>query len=402
MPLSTLIRTALGSLVANKLRSFLAMLGIIIGVMSVITMLALGAGAQQQVMARFTQMGNNLLFVRPGQRGFGGVNTGLKQDLTVKDARALLKEVPELVQVSPVARGNAQVKYLENNQRTTVMGVAVTYFPMRAFELEEGRFFTEQEVEGQSPVAVVGSEVALQLFGAASPVNHSLKVNGLNFRVVGLLKSKGDQGWSNPDDMVAVPYTTAMNRLFGLDNADEITLQVAEGADAFMVTEKAAAVLRRLHRIGEGEEDDFNVRNMTEIIEATSAATKTFSMLLGGIAGISLVVGGIGIMNIMLVSVTERTREIGIRKAIGAKDRDVLAQFLIEAMVMSASGGLLGAGGALALSRLGEKFAGYPMVVQPGSMALALGFSCGVGVVFGFYPAWRASLMNPIEALRYE
>ncbi len=402
MPLSALIATALGSLASNKLRSFLAMLGIIIGVGSVISMLALGTGAQKQVMERFESMGSNLLFVRPGQRGSRGRTTGRSETLTVKDAEALLEEVPMLAQVSPVSRGNVQVKYMDKNVRTNVMGTAVTYFPMRAYDLEKGRAFTEIEVERNARVAVIGSQTAEELFATEDPIGKVMKVNGQNFAVVGLLKTKGDQGWFNPDDVLMTPYTTAMNKLLGSDHLDEIDVQIKGGTDHAAAEEAIAAVLRRRHKIRPGEEDDFNVRNMAEWVEASSDAAKTFSFLLGGIAGISLLVGGIGIMNIMLVSVTERTREIGVRKAIGAKDRDVLAQFLIEAVVMSATGGLLGVAMGVGFAKLVPDMAGFKPVVETASAVLALGFAGGVGVVFGFYPAWRASLLNPIDALRYE
>jgi putative ABC transport system permease protein len=338
----TIVKVALKSLSANKLRSFLAMLGIIIGVGSVISMLALGTGAQKQVMERISQMGTNLLVVRPGQRGSRGAQTGTQRNLVPDDAMAILSEVSGVSQVAPVVSAGAQLKHFNRNARTIVIGSTMTYFPIRNFEIEHGRAFTESESETMARVAVIGPVTVENLFGAGEPVGQTIKINGINFRVIGILKSKGDQGWFNPDDQAIIPYTTAMKQLFGLDHLREIDIQVADGVDTGKVKEATSALLRRRHRLQADAADDFYIRSQAEMVEMASSVTRTFTILLGGIAGISLLVGGIGIMNIMLVTVTERTREIGVRKAIGARDRDILRQFLLETLILSGLGGLFG------------------------------------------------------------
>jgi len=251
-------------------------------------------------------------------------------------------------------------------------------------------------------VAVLGPTTANDLFGDASPLGETVKIKGINFTVVGVLKAKGDQGWSNPDDQAILPLSTAMKQLLGLTYLNEIDIQADEGADLTRVQEDATAVIRRRHRTAAGTPEDFNVRNQAEILETASSVSQTFTVLLGGIASISLLVGGIGIMNIMLVTVTERTREIGIRKAIGAKDRDILRQFLVEAILMSGLGGLLGVGAGVGVAGIIARFSQFTTAVEPSSIILALSFSAAVGIFFGYYPAWRAAMLNPIEALRYE
>jgi putative ABC transport system permease protein len=396
-----IIKSSLRSLAANKLRSILAMLGVIIGVGAVISMLALGAGAQKAVMDRFSAMGTNLLVVRPGQRGTGGVMSGTQQNLTLEDAQAILA-VKGVGQVVPVVGGNAQVKYLSKNTRTSVLGVAVTYFPVRSFEVQFGKPFTEGDTDRMARVAVIGPVTADNLFGVQEPVGQTVKLNGINFLVVGVLKSKGDQGYFNPDDQVLVPYTTAMKQLFGVEYLREIDIAAAEGSDLNKVQEDVAALIRKRHKVQAGLPDDVNIRNQAEILDAAAGAGQTFTVLLAGIAGISLLVGGIGIMNIMLVTVTERTREIGIRKAIGARDRDILRQFLLEAMIMSGVGGLLGVALGVGGAKLLPMFTQFTTLVQWPSVVLAMGFSAGVGIFFGYYPATRAARLDPIEALRYE
>jgi putative ABC transport system permease protein len=398
----TIIKVALKSLVANKLRTLLAMLGIIIGVGAVISMLGMGAGAQKQVLERISQMGTNLLIIRPAQRGSMGVMSGTQQNLTVEDAEALLREIPSIRQVAPVVSGNAQVKYFNKNARVSTVGTSVTYFPVRNFEVEKGRSFTEGEVENMSRVAVIGPTTAETLFETDNPLGKIIKINNINFRVEGVLKSKGDQGWFNPDDQVLIPYTTAMKQLFGQDYLREIDVQAKTGADLTQVQEEVTAVLRRRHRILPGAPDDFSIRNQADIIDTASEVSKTFTVLLGSIASISLLVGGIGIMNIMLVTVTERTREIGVRKAIGAKDRDILRQFLLEAMLMTGLGGVLGVGVGIGAAKLIGALTQFSTEVNMSSIILALVFSAGVGIFFGYYPARRAAQLDPIEALRYE
>ncbi len=398
----TIIKVSIKSLFANKLRSFLAMLGIIIGAGAVIAMLALGEGAQRQVLERISMMGTNLLIVRPGQRGSRGVISGTQQNLTLEDAQAILNEVPSIKQLAPVVRGSAQFKYYNKNSNSNVIGTSITYLPARNFQIGTGRAFTEVEVERMARVALLGAVTAENLFGEDDPLGETVKINGINFKIVGVLKTKGDRGWYNPDDQAIIPYTTAMKQLFGLDHLREISVQVADGGDMDGVMKAISRLLRRRHRIQPGLPDDFYIRNYAEIQETYSNVSKTFTVLLGGIASISLLVGGIGIMNIMLVTVTERTREIGVRKAIGAKDRDILRQFLIEAVILSVLGGLIGVvvgtGAAKIMDRLGQ----FTPVIELSSILLALSFTAAVGIFFGYYPARRAAMLDPIEALRYE
>lgn len=401
MLLWVIIKVSLRSLLANKLRSFLAMLGIIIGVSSVITMLAVGAGAQKQVLGQISSMGTDLLVIRPGQRGMGGVSTGTQQTLKIEDAEAIL-DVKSVKAVAPVVGGNIQVKYMNKNSRTTLLGTSLTYFGMRSFEVEKGRRFTDDEAESLSRVLIIGSTTAENLFGTEDAINQTIKVNGVNFTVVGVLKSKGDQGFFNPDDQAIMPYKTAMKQLLGIDFLREVDIQADEGADLTKLQKTITTLLRKRHRIQEEEPEDFNIRNQAEALETASNISNIFTLLLGGIAGISLLVGGIGIMNIMLVTVTERTKEIGIRKAIGAKEKDILRQFLIEAIVMTSSGGFIGILIGIGLSNLITLIAKFPTIVSVSSIIVSVSFSIAVGVFFGYYPAKRAAKLDPIEALRYE
>ncbi|MCX7703121.1 MAG: ABC transporter permease [Planctomycetota bacterium] len=398
----TLLKVALKGLLANKLRSFLAMLGIIIGVAAVISMLALGAGAQQQVVERISSMGTNLLVVHPSWHRRMGVVLGTRQNLTLSDAEAILSSVKDVKGVAPVVRGSAQLKYYNKNTRSSVIGTATTYFPLRNYEIERGRSFTEGEVERSSAVAVLGSVTAENLFGVNEPIGEVIKINNLNFRVIGVLKPKGETGPFSPDDMVVIPYTSAMKRLFGMDYLNEINIQATSNSALNTVQEEVTSLLRKRHKTPEGQEDDFRVFNQAELLETMSDVTRTFTILLGSIAGISMLVGGIGIMNIMLVTVTERTREIGIRKAIGAKNRDIMRQFLIESCLMSGLGGALGVAAGVGGSKIVEKALEFPTSVEITSILLALSFAVAVGIFFGYYPAQRAALLDPIEALRYE
>ncbi len=402
MLLWTIIKVALASLYANKLRSFLAMLGIIIGVGAVISMLALGAGAQQKVMDRVTAMGTNLLVVRPGGHRRHGVRSGSRESLTLADAQAILEEVEGVYAVAPLVQGRAQVKYFNENTNTTITGTAGTYLEIRSFEVEQGRAFTSVEEDRAARVALLGGTTAETLFGEEDPLGEDIRVGRVNFRVIGVLKAKGDQGWFNPDDMVLMPYATAMKRVLGQDHLNEVDVQAAEGADMKAVEESIAALLRARHRLRGEEEDDFYVRNQAEILEMASEVTQTFTILLAGIASISLVVGGIGIMNIMLVTVTERTREIGVRKAIGARDRDILRQFLLEAVLLSGLGGVFGIGLGYGVTRVIMRLTEFIPVIQAHAVLLAIAVSGSVGVAFGYLPARRAARLDPIDALRYE
>jgi len=395
-------KVAMRSLFANKLRSCLAVLGIIIGVAAVIAMLAVAGGANEQVMGRISAMGTNLLVVRPGASQRGGVVSGSRESLKIKDVRRLQEELTGAQYVTPVVQGRAQVKYYNRNSPVTLMGVSDDYFAVRSYEFEHGRPFTENEAAGMARVAVIGPTTAMNLMDQTDAIDAIVKVNGLNFKVIGVTKPKGDQGWFNPDDQIMIPYTTAMKQVLGMDYLNEIDIQGVEGGNLMLLQEEVAEVLRREHRLMPGDDDDFSIRNQAEVVATAQSIGQTFSILFGSVAGISLLVGGIGIMNIMLVTVAERTREIGIRKAIGAKDRDIMRQFLIESILMSALGGVLGIGLGFGIAFLIATFSPLPAAVQTNSIFMSLGFSAAVGIFFGYYPARRAAMLNPIEALRHD
>jgi len=398
----TIVKVGIKSLWANKLRSFLAMLGIIIGVGAVITMLAMGAGARKQILDVFSAMGTNLLIVRPGQSGFRGVATGTVQTLTLADAQAIPGEIPGVLRVAPAVTRAAQVKHLNKNSRTSIVGTSPAYLPIRGFEVERGRSFTEADVEHLGRVALLGPVTADNLFLVEDPVGQNVKIDRMSFKVVGVLKSKGDQGFYNPDDQVFVPYSTAMKQLFGLEFVQEIDIQSEEGADLSKVQAEVTALLRKRHRLRDDADDDFRVQNQAEILQRVSDTSRIITLLLAGIASISLLVGGIGIMNIMLVTVTERTREIGIRKAIGAKERSILLQFLLEAVTISGLGGILGVALGAGGAKIIEKAFTFTTIVELRSIVVSLSFAALVGIFFGWYPAKRASRLDPVEALRYE
>ncbi len=398
----TLVKIACKSLLANSLRTFLAMLGIIIGVGAVISMLALGSGAKAQVMGRVNAMGTNLLVIRPGGESHGGVRSESNEGLKLADADAILRELPQVEAVAPLVMGRAQVKYFNQNINTTITGAPLTYLALRAFEVERGQAFSALEDEHVARVALLGANAAEQLFEDQNPLGETIRIKNVNFKVIGVLKAKGDQGWFNPDDMVVIPLATAMKQILGRDYLSEIDVKVEAGADTATVEERIGALLRTTHRLRPEVENDFHVRNQSELVEMASSFTRTFSLLLGGIASISLIVGGIGIMNIMLVTVTERTREIGVRKAIGAREWDILRQFLLESILISGLGGILGIALGFAVSWILGRFTDFSMLIEGGSIVLALAVSASVGIFFGYYPARRAAKLNPIEALRYE
>ena len=398
----TLIKLACKSLLANSLRTFLAMLGIIIGVGAVISMLALGSGAKAQVMGRVTAMGTNLLVIRPGGESHGGVRSESNTTLTLSDADAILRDLPQVEAVAPLVMGRAQVKYFNQNMNTTIAGAPLTYLSIRSFEVEQGQTFSALEDEHVARVALLGANAAELLFEGQNPINEVIRIKNVNFKVIGVLKAKGDQGWFNPDDMVVIPLATAMKQILGQEYLSEIDVKVSPGVDTVAVEERIGAILRTNHRLRPEAEDNFHVRNQSELVEMATSFTRTFSLLLGGIAGISLIVGGIGIMNIMLVTVTERTREIGIRKAIGAREWDILRQFLLESILISGLGGILGIGLGMAVAWGFGRFTNFTMLIEARSIVLALAVSASVGIFFGYYPAHRAAKLNPIEALRYE
>ena len=405
MLIGEIISVALGALRANKLRSLLTMLGIVIGVAAVIAVVALGAGAQSAVKARISSLGTTLLTVMPGQQRGMGVSYDQSTKLTLADAKALEEKATSLNAVQPEINSRVQVQYLNQNASTSAVGTTANYLEVRKYQLAAGRMFTSQEDEGRQRLVVLGQTVVTNL-GIRSPdaiIGEAVRIKGLQFTVIGVLKSKGQSSpFGDPDDQVLVPITTGRFRLFGTDRLRSISV-LAQSEDK--IPEAMAdvqRVLRRQHRLTSGKADDFQIRSQADFLNTLGETTAVFTYLLSGIAAVSLLVGGIGIMNIMLVSVTERTREIGIRKALGATKANILLQFLIEAVVLCLLGGLIGAavgsGGAAAMS----KFAQWNTQISPSSIVMAFVFSAVVGVLFGVWPARRAAGLDPIVALRYE
>jgi putative ABC transport system permease protein len=399
------IKIAFRALRRNKLRTILTMLGIIIGVGAVIAMVALGKAAKAQVEARIAALGQNVIMVFSGSvnrsgvfSGFGGAGT-----LTVDDATAIRNEVPNVVAVSPEVRSGAQIAAGENNWSAQVMGEDVDYLTIRVWDIAEGAMFTEADVRSAAKVCVLGKTTADKLFLGESPVGQNIRIKNVPVKVLGVLKAKGvSMMGSDQDDTVIVPYTTGMKRFAGVTMLRNINVSAANAGQLADVQNAIADLLRQRHRIQPGRDDDFILRNQKEIAEAQTATTDVMTALLAGVATISLLVGGIGIMNIMLVSVTERTREIGIRMAVGARGHDILLQFLIEAVTLSSIGGVLGIALGIGGAKMLTLIKHWPTLVSTNSIIIAFVFSAAVGIFFGFYPARKASQLDPIEALRYE
>ena len=399
-----IVMVAMGAVRANLLRSVLTTLGIVIGIAAVITMVALGEGAQQQIQAEINRMGTSVLTISPGQQRSFGVSRG-DTELSIDDALALRVETGGLLTGSPEQQTYMQISYLRWNSRSRVVGVWPEYFNIYDHELLHGRFFTQSEVQGRRRVAVLGYSASEDL-GETPPeilLGETIQIRGIGFEVVGIVAEKGGSGFLRPDENIFIPQSTAQYRVMGSrDRLNTIYAATETPEELDLAYAEIDRIMRREHRLRAGEDADFNIRNNADMLETFNETRQTFTMLLAGIAGISLLVGGIGIMNIMLVSVTERTREIGVRKALGATKRAIMTQFLVEALFLCVLGGLLGVAAGYAAAEAMSRFAEWETAVSPQAVAAAIGFSAAVGLFFGMWPARRAAALDPIDALRYE
>ena len=404
----SILKMSVISLKINKMRSMLTSLGIIIGVSAVIIMLAVGSGASKKIASDMESMGSNLLMIRSASAKAGGVRMGMgtKPTLTLKDAQAIEEKARGVLALAPYSAESKQVTYGNQNWSTSIGGTTNEYLFIRNYEIESGRGFIQEDIKSGTKVAIIGQTVATELFGDVDPINKTIRIGNIPFKVVGLLKSKGSSGMGqDQDDLVFIPITTAQRRVFGTDfpgTVSMITVKAQNDQVLSIAQEDITEILKSRHHIGAKQDNDFEIRNLAEMQETIKSTTKTMSLLLGAIAGVSLIVGGIGIMNIMLVSVTERTKEIGIRMAIGAKASDIRIQFLIESFLLSISGGLVGVLVGILGAWLMHLWAGMNISITLASIILSLSFSAGIGIGFGYYPAYKASLLNPIDALRYE
>ncbi len=400
-----LLKVAVRSILKNRMRSLLTSLGIIIGVGAVIVMVAIGAGAQADIQAQIQSLGANMLMVLPGASWHGGVSrgAGTLNRLTLEDAQRISDQATLLSAVSPYVRASGQVIGGVGNWSTSVSGVWPSYLAIRDWQLAAGEFFTERDVRAKSKVAVLGKTVADELFPDEDPLGQRIRIRNTPFKVIGVLAEKGQSPFGfDYDDVVMVPATTVLYRLAGGRYIDRIYASALSLEESAAAQEEITMILRESHKLEPGQEDDFRVRNQAEFMETATQAQQVMTLLLAAVAAVSLVVGGIGIMNIMLVSVTERTREIGIRMAVGARSSDVLTQFLTESVVLSLVGGTIGVALAYAVTLFLSRAVGMTTIVRPGVVFMAFGFAAGVGVFFGYYPAKKAAMLNPIDALRYE
>lgn len=405
---SSTVRISLRALKVNRMRSGLTMLGIIIGVGAVITMLAVGTGARKQIAEQISSMGSNLLIIIPGATTQGGVRMGMgtQSTLTLGDAEAIQKECTAVAEAAPVLNGTAQVVYGHQNWATGVFGTTPGMLSVRDWSLSSGRLLSQQDVKSATKVCILGQTVVDNLFGDMDPIGQVIRIKKVPFQVVGVLERKGQSPMGqDQDDTIHVPVTTAQKKLFGTTlpgMVRQIIVKARSAEDLSRAEKQVTELLGQRHRIGPRQDNDFTVRNLTQIMQTREQSTKVMTLLLGAIASVSLVVGGIGIMNIMLVSVTERTREIGIRMAVGARTWDIRFQFIIEALTLSLIGGIAGIVIGVAGSKILSAFMGWSTIISPFSIFLSFGFSGFVGIFFGFYPAYKASQLNPIQALRYE
>lgn len=404
----SILKMATVSLRINKMRSILTSLGIIIGVSAVIIMLAVGSGASIKIAKDMESMGSNLLMIRSASAKSGGVRMGMgtRPTLTMKDAAAIEAKSRGILALAPYSAEGKQITYGNQNWSTTVGGTTMPYFMIRNYEIESGRGFLPEDNKNSTKVAILGQTVSTELFGDVDPIGKTIRIGNVPFKVVGLLKTKGSSGMGqDQDDLVFIPITTAQRKVFGTDFPGTVSMIAVKAQNDEVISlaeQDITEILKERHHIGKNQENDFEIRNLAEMQETIKSATKTMSLLLGAIAGVSLIVGGIGIMNIMLVSVTERTKEIGIRMAIGAKASDIRFQFLIESFLLSMAGGLIGIIVGILGAYLMQRFAGMNIAITLQSLLLSMGFSAAIGIAFGYYPAYKASLLNPIDALRYE
>ena len=405
MLFTELLKMAWRSLAANKLRTFLTMLGVIIGVTSVIALVSVGMGVKKNVVDSISRLGSNMLIVSPGSSNRGGPRgaAGSITTLTFDDAEAIADKIKNISHVSPTVQGSYQVVYGHENWNTTVTGVIPEYVAIQSLTLKSGLFFSEHDVDVRNRVAVIGATVATNLFESVNPVGKKIRIGNAPYTIIGVLESKGQSsGGQDQDDVVLIPLTTAQERLIGITYVRSINVQVSDADKMDEVQSNIEKLLRQRHRIRTGAEDDFHVRNLTSLMETMTSTTTMITLLLGAIAGISLIVGGVGIMNITLASVTERTREIGIRKAIGATYNSIMLQFLIESTMISIIGGIIGIFIGIVAAQLISKFGNFTTVISGLSIAASFGFALFVGVFFGMLPARKAARLDPIDALRYE
>lgn len=408
MDIPELFSSALEALSVNKMRTLLATLGIVIGIAAVITLVSLGQASQQQIQNQIQSLGSNLLTVMPGaQRSSGNVRTagGSSASLTYEDAKAITSspQITAIKNVSPEYSRRAQAVAGRNNTNTQILGATSTYAEVHKLSLASGAFITQRDVDGMTKVAVIGPQVVIDLFGDGStPIGETLRINGESFRIVGITTSKGGSGFQNQDDIIIVPLTTAQKIIFGVTSLSSISLEAKSASVMSQAQDEVGYFLLSRHHLSDPSSADFSILSQTDILNTASSITGTFTTLLSGIAAISLIVGGIGIMNIMLVTVTERTREIGLRKALGAKKKTITAQFLLESIILTGAGGILGMILGITASLIITHFMNLPFTVSPSSIILAIGVSGIIGVIFGWYPARKAANLQPIEALRYE
>ncbi len=399
------ITVSVASLHANKVRSLLTMLGIIIGVAAVITMISLGQGAKKAVADRLEAMGTNLLYIRSGapRRGHIRMAAGAVQRLDERDLKRLRAECVAVDNIVPELRESRQVIYGNKNWNTSIVGTGPAYMELRNYIIARGENFTERDVAGMKRVAVIGPTIVENLFGDINPIGKIIRIGRMRFEVVGVTAAKGASGgWMDFDDIIMIPYTTAQKRVFGEDNLERLIARLRDESMVSAAYLEIESILRKSHRLRPDQDNDFFIQSQTDFVEAQEETTETFTYLLAGVALVSLIVGGIGIMNIMLVSVTERTREIGVRMAVGARRKDILLQFIMESIALSLLGGLLGILGGIGASSVMTEFFGWTTFVAPGAVALSFSFAFAVGIFFGIYPARKASLLDPIDALRWE